>query len=203
MRPFVSVRTFAVAALGAAALVSVAPAQAQTRGNASGEANFQGIYVGAHAGAGFGRAGGARSNGFVGGVQGGANFQSGRAVVGVEADVSLSNQSATNFANRYRQGAQGSIRGRAGYVIEKLLVYGTVGASMRASEWQTPVSKSSKTMTGWVYGAGAEMPITDKVNIRGEYLRYDYGRETYATGVGSATVKPTTSVVRGGLNYRF
>lgn len=196
--------SFAVAAL--AGLLSFAMSQtdaAAQSASPSGDANFSGTYAGAHVGGGFGRAGSAKSSGLVGGVQAGVNIQSGKVVGGVEADVSLSNQSATNFANRYKQGTGGSLRARAGYVVDRVMLYGTAGGAIASTEWQSPAGKSNKTATGWVYGAGAEVMMTPNITVRGEYLHYDYGRETYTTAIGAGTVKPTNNVLRAGVNYKF
>jgi outer membrane immunogenic protein len=165
--------------------------------------NFQGAYVGAHAGAGFGKAGAASTSGFVGGGQAGINAQFDRVVVGAEADVSASSQSHKGFTDKFRQGTTASLRGRAGYVFNQTLVYATLGVARSSSEWKNPAGKTEKTLTGSVYGAGAELQLNNNVSVRGEMLRYDFSSETYLSTLGAVQVKPGNTVARAGVNYTF
>ena len=165
--------------------------------------NFQGAYVGVHAGGGFGKAGAASTSGFVGGGQIGANAQFDKVVVGAEADISASSLSHKGFTDKFSQGTTGTLRGRAGYVFNQTLVYATVGGAMSSSEWKNPAAKTSKSLTGYVYGAGAELQLTNNVSVRGEMLRYNYGSETYLSTLGPVQVKPANTVARGGVNYKF
>ncbi len=174
-------------------------AQAQT-GQPS---NFQGAHVGLHAGGGWGKAGAASTSGFVGGGHIGANAQFGSVVVGAEADISASSLGHRGFTDKFNQGATGSLRGRAGYVFDRVLVYGTAGGAMTSTEWKNPAGKTSKTSNGYVYGAGAEMKMGPNVNLRGEFLHYDFSRETYTSTMGPVNVKPSTNVLRAGVGYQF
>ena len=186
-------------AAGLGLCLGAGTAQAQ----AGQTSNFQGVYAGVHAGGGFGKAGAASTSGFVGGVQAGANAQFDKVVIGAEADISASSQSHKGFTDKFRQGTTGSLRGRVGYVFNQTLVYGTLGAAMASSEWKNPAGKTEKSLSGYVYGAGAELQLNTNVSVRGELLRYDFGSETYRSTLGLVSVKPANTVARGGVNYKF
>jgi outer membrane immunogenic protein len=185
------------AGLGLCLSAGVANAQAGTT------SNFQGAYVGVHAGGGFGKAGAASTSGFVGGAQIGANAQFDKVVVGAEADISASSQSHKGFTDKFRQGTTGSLRGRVGYVFNQTMVYATLGGAKGSSEWKNPAGKTEQSLTGTVYGAGAELQLNNNVSVRGEMLRYDFGSESYRTTLGPVLVKPGNTVARGGVNYKF
>jgi outer membrane immunogenic protein len=165
--------------------------------------NFQGAYVGVHLGGGWGKAGAASTSGLIGGGHIGANAQFGNVVAGAEADISASSLGHRGFTDKFNQGTTGSLRGRLGYAFDRVLVYGTVGGAMTSTEWKNPVGKTSKSQTGLVYGAGAEVKMTPNVSLRGELLHYDFSRETYLTTFGPVQVKPSTNVLRAGVGYQF
>jgi outer membrane immunogenic protein len=192
-------RLVGVLALGAAAIAAMSlPARAQSTGN------FQGVYGGIHAGGAFGKAQAANTSGFIGGAQVGANAQfQNNVVVGIEGDASASSISHKGFQDKFRQGAVGTVRARGGYAFDRVLVYGTAGLALSSSEWKNPVATTSKTLSGWAYGAGAEFLMTPNVTVRGEFLRYDYGKETYLSQIGPVGVKPSNNVLRAGTNLKF
>jgi outer membrane immunogenic protein len=76
-------------------------------------------------------------------------------------------------------------------------------------------SRFGNTLVGWTGGAGAEMFISPRLSVKGEYLYFDLGSAKWNTGwaaVGKATSFPmfTTSesrfdghVLRFGVNYHF
>jgi outer membrane immunogenic protein len=185
-----------VTGLALGALVGTAKAQSN--------GNFQGAYVGVHGGGAFGRAQAANTSGFVGGAQIGANAQfQNNMVAGVEADVSASSMGHKGFTDKFRQGAVGSLRARGGYAMDRVMVYGTAGFAASTSEWKNATATTSKTLTGWAYGAGAEFLMTPNVTLRGEMLRYDFGRETYQSQIGPVGIKPSNNVLRAGANLKF
>ena len=165
--------------------------------------NFQGAYVGVHVGGGWGKAGAASTSGMVGGGHIGANAQFGNIVAGAEADISASSLGHRGFTDKFNQGTTGSLRGRLGYAFDRVLVYGTAGGAMTSTEWKNPVGKTSKSQTGFVYGAGAEVKMTPNVSLRGELLHYDFSREMYVSTLGPVQVKPSTNVLRAGVGYQF
>jgi outer membrane immunogenic protein len=121
-----------------------------------------------------------------------------------------------------------TIRGRVGYtVLPSFLVYGTgglavgetkVGSSVVAplaapptgSEPTTDIT-SSNTSVGWTAGAGVEWMFAPRWSAKAEYLYVDLGQHsntltyTYGANVSTltSTVKDTSNIVRGGINYHF
>lgn len=166
-------------------------------------ANFQGGYVGAHIGGGAGSGSRANTSGMVGGIQGGYNAQSGQFVLGGEADLSFTNLSHRGGVQSYKQGTTGSVRGRVGVVVDRVMVYGTGGVAMQNNEFRDGPLKSSHSHLGAAYGLGAEVMMTQNVTLRGEFIRYDFARERYNTTTNSVNISPDMNVFRGGLNYKF
>lgn len=193
-------RNFLVTVIVASCFASVSSAQAQQSPRTG---NWQGVYIGGHAGAAIGSASSANTSGFLAGVQIGVNGQFDKVVVGVEADVSATSNGNTGFGTKFRQGTNGSMRGRLGYSFDRIMVYGTAGFAASNYEYKSTVSSASRTRGGTVFGAGAELMLTDNVSIRGEVLRYDYAKSSFLNLGGPITITPSNNVLRGGMNYRF
>src|SRR5262249_14380593 len=126
-------------------------------------------------------------NGFVGGVQGGFNLQLGMMVVGLEGDLSYSNQrwasSAVTLAGLAatqtdRIESFYSLRGRVGVAAGDWLFYGTGGIAR-------PFWRSDLAITGfaptygtdtewaWVAGGGVEAALSKHYAVRLEYLYFN------------------------------
>lgn len=195
MRTGLSISAFV---LCTACIVSSAQAQQSSRQN-----NWQGVYLGGHLGAAIGSVSSANTSGFVGGVQIGVNGQFDKVVVGVEADVSATSNGHTGFGTKFRQGTNGSMRARIGYSFDRVLVYGTGGISVSNYEYTSPVASASRMRGGSVFGAGAELMLTENVSIRAEYLRSSYSRSLFQNVGGPVSIAPISNVMRGGMNYRF
>lgn len=166
-----------------------------------------------------------KPKGFVGGLVAGYNWQSGRLVYGVEADVSGSTASKLSFEGdsydglNTKLGAISTIRGRLGYAVtDSLMAYGTIGAAAgyfshmggdRGSEsgWEDDDSVLSlgKWKLGWTVGAGAEMKLSGNWSARVEYMYADFGsNKGYANDDGeNARFQDKAHVARVGLTYRF
>jgi outer membrane immunogenic protein len=204
--------------------------------------NWSGFYLGANGGTGLGRD---RSEllftslphitlsplGFIGGVQGGYNWQAANWVFGVEADIQGStmrdnkacvfNCNAVTFAQfDQRLPWLGTVRGRIGYAAGSNLFYATGGLAY--GEVKTRIFSSfggantvdiSNTRTGWTAGAGIETPF-ELFGLLGpgwtsktEYLYVDLGASTTPfTNNGVTTTfatGATAHISRTGLNYHF
>jgi outer membrane immunogenic protein len=205
-------------------------------------ANWSGFYLGANGGAGLGRDHSELQFtslphitlsplGFIGGVQGGYNWQAANWVFGVEADIQGStmrddkacvfNCNAVTFAQfNQRLPWLGTLRGRIGYAAGSNLFYATGGLAY--GEVKTRIFSSfggtntvdiSNTKAGWTAGAGIETPFelfglfgpgwTSKT----EYLYVDLGGSTTPftnNGVTTTFATNTTEhIFRTGLNYHF
>jgi outer membrane immunogenic protein len=168
--------------------------------------NWTGIYGGLHGGVGAGNIkGGSATGGLVGG-QVGFNAQADRVVIGVEGDITSSGFEHKGFnggGQTFRQKWVGTVRGRAGYAFDQVLVYGTAGGAGAQSEFSDFGGKKTQQTVGWAAGAGAEVKVTDRVSVRGELLHYALGTGTYQTPVATYKIDSRTNVLRGGVNYRF
>lgn len=171
-------------------------------------------------------------DGTVGGVQGGYNWQYGSFVLGGEVDLQTSDISSSISIPNAPGGAANNpdgftdlsfgvdyfatARARAGIAFDRLLVYGTGGAAYGKVEFDRNYrvgaaeirDSASSNRTGWVYGAGAEFALTDRISIRGEYSKVDLGSGSFDTAytdgtIGRATIDTEFDLIRGGVNFRF
>jgi opacity protein-like surface antigen len=198
--------------------------------------SWSGFYLGGHAGYGWGRdpfsdptfnpgfvLTGIDSNGFVGGFQAGANWQSGAVVGGLEIDISgTSVKGSTSrtvpdetVTRTDKFDLLGSARARLGYLARPdVLIYGTGGLAwtrLVQTTVDTEVGDAFGTSTptwrfGWVAGIGAETRLWDTNWLaRIEYLHYDFGDSGSSFSSSSVTTSGhlTTDVVRAGLSYKF
>jgi outer membrane immunogenic protein len=189
---------------------------------------WSGLYAGANAGFGwstgtsryydpaFGRVGGSK-NGFVGGIQGGYNYQFGMIVVGGETDLqyaAVGNKGASYGTTYYpgtSDGYFGTIRGRLGAAFDRALVFGTAGFAYGNVGGNKPVDtelgyhRDNSTNWGWTLGAGVEYAITDNftAKVEGLYVNLDT-KDNYALSDRIGLRRDTEfGVLRAGVNYKF
>lgn len=178
------------------------------------------------------------SDGFVGGGQLGYNLQIGSFVAGFETDIQYTdigrNRSFNGaigfvgtpvtvpgvFSVSDRLDYLGTVRGRIGFAMDRVLVYGTGGFAYGGVRLNQSlsfpgagtafVSGRSDTETGYAAGGGLEYAFTDNLTVKGEALYYDLGQRTLragsvpATGFVQSTRFETEGVIaRAGLNYKF
>jgi outer membrane immunogenic protein len=161
-------------------------------------------------------------SGVIGGAQAGYNFQNGRFVYGIEADIqganihsgaALSTAIGGGFLPFTATADQnlsyfGTVRGRAGFTaMPALLLYGTGGfayggARVSSSTFATPAclgfcgsSVNSTLLTGWTAGAGAEYGFNPNWTAKLEYLYYDLGSisQAYADNQGRFALSGVTT----------
>jgi len=197
--------------------------------------DWSGVYVGAQAGYGWGNneysALGSTtdfdSDGFVGGLTVGANWQSGAFVYGVEADVSYSDVDGdllgpdTGFIPCADAGCTADIewfgtgRARLGYAIDNLMPFITggfaVGRLEGTADYQGCDLPSGSTCSygstefGWTAGIGVEWGLTQQISVKAEYLHIGFGTPDFNNAVtGDAQADDIAlDIVRIGVNYRF
>ncbi|MGY2907104.1 outer membrane protein [Bradyrhizobium sp. URHC0002] len=157
------------------------------------------------------------TNGVVGGVHAGYNWQFGQFVLGLEGDVEgadikggyrLVNTNGTD----YRLRDQASIRGRAGVAFNNSLLYVTGGAAFADIDHtyvfaNTLFERISTTRTGWTVGAGWEYGFAPNWSARVEYRYTDFGsyrdRSTFSFPGFTYEDHPVYQTVRAGISYRF
>jgi outer membrane immunogenic protein len=103
-----------------------------------------------------------------------------------------------------------SIRGRLGFVVQDVLLYGTAGVAFGRFKFQQTLPDYNAAIrlnqTAGVYGGGVEWKIAYGVSVRGEYLHYDFGRSSSIPGnffnadSGDVVNFHDIDVVRAGVN---
>ena len=121
--------------------------------------------------------------GFVGGHIAGL-WQFDQAVIGAEAELNYSRINGTTVlgppGNNFGTDIKwfGSVNAKAGYAMDRLLVYGIGGVAFAGIETsQAPDFSSTSTHVGWTLGAGVDYALTDKFVVGAQYRYYDFGSE--------------------------
>lgn len=174
---------------------------------ASGGSDWTGFYLGVNAGYGFGdeaetvlvfpdgsrrRSEEGDIDGVDGGVQVGYSHQFGRFVLGGEADFQLSNQNGSaslasigfprsSFELEYE--SFGTVRVRAGFSINRVLLYGTGGYAYAEVEDRFTgqlaevLPPRSVSLDGVAIGAGVETRLAGRLSLKGEVLSFEFDDE--------------------------
>lgn len=157
---------------------------------------------------------------FIGGIQAGHNWQAGRFVIGVEADVSNASirtsrtttvgyftTVGTTFTVASSASADwlATLRARAGYAFGNWFAFGTAGLafakvrhaySFSDTAFSARESASVTDKRGWAAGGGLEVKLRPNWTMKGEYLFVDLGR------VGAiGEVSTTQAVVPATLSH--
>lgn len=151
------------------------------------------------------------TNGVVGGVLGGVNWQIEHFVFGGEADIGWSNANGNGVAvssdiYTYKIQSTSHVRGRIGYDSNGTLFFvagGLAVAQAHVQEIEATVAASGGTYVGASIGGGVEQIFTPQVSARIEYLYDDFGHKNYTTADDSYRVGVTGQTVRGALIIRF
>ncbi|MBR0901075.1 outer membrane protein [Bradyrhizobium liaoningense] len=181
--------------------------------------NWTGFYLGVVGGGAWENARDPKmQGGFVGGTAG-YNWQTGNVVFGIEADGAWADVSASATGAIFVPGvgvvgatassktdAMGTVRGRIGWAVNNVLLYGTGGYAwidnkLSFSALGATIS-DSQFHSGWTVGAGVEAFFAPQWSVKGEYLYRSLGGETYFSGaVPTGTLNFHT--VQVGVNYHF
>jgi outer membrane immunogenic protein len=199
--------------------------------------NWTGAYAGVHAGYGWADLDteftevygvGNKPDGFFGGGQVGYNYQfSNNIVLGIEADAAVGDlkdddKRRETLGNYYvaigtdtKITALGTVRGRAGYAVDRFLPYITGGFAWANAEsglgFETNMPNSqvftrtgSDVFTGWTVGAGLEYAVTNNITAKAEYLYADLGsKDLEIVGFPLKADLSSLQTVKFGLNYKF
>jgi outer membrane immunogenic protein len=195
--------------------------------------NWTGIYLGAHVGYGWGRkewtdpagppfdAGTHTADGWLGGLQAGANYQIGAWVLGIEGQYSwakLEGSHAIPFDPvdilETKVHWLATLTGRVGYAFDRTLIYAKGGAAWIKDAYGkvdlgVVEGIASATRTGWIVGGGVEYAFWNAWSVKVEYNYMDFGTGRAdlldpATGViEPLDVRQTVHTVTLGVNYRF
>ena len=196
--------------------------------------NWTGIYLGINGGYGFGQqtpgslfgdsfsAFNYNGNGWMGGITAGAQLQSGRTVIGLEADIDWANITGSGTGPVAFNGAPigtatvssslssiSTARARVGYALDNWLFYATGGLAVTNEKSSLtgpvgfvcgtgafnspPCGSLADLHLGLAAGAGVEYGITQNLSAKAEWI-------WIGAGAGN-TLKE--NMLRAGLNFRF
>ena len=144
------------------------------------------------------------SEGFIGGLQLGYNWQFNNVVFGLETDIqytdfqdsiSVRTGALGVLRNDYFQDLQylGTFRGRLGLAFDRALIYVTGGLAYGGVENGADFYNAAGALAfsgrqddirvGYTVGAGLEYAFTNNISLKAEYLYYDLGDEDVRIGV--------------------
>jgi len=152
------------------------------------------------------------SHGWETGLYGGYDWRSGPWVFGLELDWTHS-----FISDAHDDVDMFSGRGRAGFVIGNVLIYGTAGIATenrfvyvrKTALGATELFSNEQQHTGLIAGGGLETVLAKNLTLRGEYLYFNGGREQYNFPAPAPFVSTSPSssfdqsIFRAGLTYHF
>ncbi|ABD88336.1 outer membrane beta-barrel protein [Rhodopseudomonas palustris] len=169
--------------------------------------------------------------GGLGGAQLGYNFQTGRTVLGVEADVAFADLKGSHTIYSGLGGGQaeahttalGSVTGRVGYAVERNLLYVKAGGAWAVTDHTLDTSSIfipsqgegcchdnvRSTRLGWTVGAGLEYAVDRHWSAKLEYDYMDFGSQSVSfpvnarLGLPSVDIDQAFHVVKMGVNYKL
>ena len=104
----------------------------------------------------------------IGGGQIGYNWQvHPNWVLGLEADIQGSAAEDTFAAYKFANPWFGTLRGRAGYAMNNVLVYLTGGLAYGGGRIEFAGMSESQTHFGWTFGGGVEVGLTPNWSAKG------------------------------------
>ncbi len=148
----------------------------------------------------------------------GYNYDAGNGfILGLEGDLGLMDLSADDkivydgHIYKSQFGSWwGTVRGRAGYAIDRTLIYGTAGAAFmgvdEVSIGNTPgeTAINRDTRSGWVVGGGVEHAFAPNATVKLEYLHMDFGKYNgLSDNQEPFYFDNQVDLVRAGVNYKF
>lgn len=188
--------------------------------------SWTGFYVGANVGYGFGDSSSfadtgegfaIHPGGWVGGLQGGYNWQYDRFMTGVEIDLGVlgaddGQSSATAFTDT-EYGGYGALTGRLGMVEDRWLFYLKGGLAFASIENRagivaggviTDLTEKDEMRLGWTVGGGVEYAFQPNWSMKVEYMYMDFGDDTSRGLTGDIFHHDNElHAVKVGVNYRL
>jgi outer membrane immunogenic protein len=205
--------------------------------------SWSGFYIGGHVGAAWGTteseltgisAGGGglgtgsfpisqnSTNGFLGGVTAGVNWQVAPwAVIGVEGDFSWTDLKGTTpcivvLSCTTKHDWISTVAGRFGVTYDRALLYVKGGVAWSKANYSASANfggggfttEVSDTRFGALFGAGVEYAFTPNWSAKIEYNYIDFGNKDFQFDAGGGTTVGTSihekvHLVKAGLNYKL
>jgi outer membrane immunogenic protein len=172
-----------------------------------------------------GSLGGHDADGWLGGIQGGCDYQfAGGFVIGIAADYDWTDANGSNASlinthygpvtNHSGIESLASVTGRVGYAWDRALGYVKGGGAWERGKYfidgdqYSPAVTPASTRSGWTVGIGGEYAFNNWLSAFAEYDYYNFGTQTHAftwtcSCVDFVGIKETASVFKVGLNLRF
>lgn len=158
----------------------------------------------------FAFADGGDGEGWLLGIEAGANWQMDAFVLGIEGDIAWTDISGDYvgvgpFIGDFELSWLGTLTARAGVAADKALFYVEAGAAF--GELHTTVDApggpydESAWSLGWTAGAGVEFALADEITAKVEYNYVDIGG--FASDLFNSDYGITAHVVKAGLNFQF
>ena len=147
--------------------------------------------------------GGYNTNGLGAGLYGGYNLQNDKIVYGAETDLNYSGIDSEANGVTVKQRLNASVRGRIGYDLDPVLVYGTAGIAATDLKASDRTSSDKNTLIGLALGAGVETKITDQITARTEYRFNNYQTQNFKLDSGTVERSLKEHSVNIGLGVRF
>lgn len=139
------------------------------------------------------------------GAQAGMNFQTGPLVYGGEVEANLS--SGTDYrrgAAEFEQRSTVAAKARAGFALDRTLLYGTAGYGLTKLKSKGDVISDDQWEGGLLYGAGVEQAFGGGTSVRAEYTIHKLdGVDSITTGGVRRSDNLSSHNLKLGLNYRF
>lgn len=175
--------------------------------------DWSGFYVGLHAGGIFtdefdnspvNPGPGGDASGLIAGAQAGYNWQFGSWVLGAEADISSIDLEGSAPVGSFEEDVMGTLRLRAGFAFDRVLVYATAGAAFtHVDATLTGFGSDDDVAVGVALGAGADVAVWRNVSVRGEYLYADVPEQSLNTGGVTTVGGSDNHIGRVGVNLHF
>ncbi|HEY6632985.1 MAG TPA: outer membrane protein [Rhizobiaceae bacterium] len=200
-------KTMLFATALAASTLTAVTARAADLTEGAAPHSWSGIYLGIQGGGAWARADdGADRFNLNGGAIGayiGANWQVDAFVLGIEGDVAYTSNDRSVFGFELGTRWQGALRGRLGYAVDRVLIYGAAGLAL-SEVWidAAPVLDKTETFTGWTVGGGVEYAFADDWAARVDYRYSDYGASDFGWSDTSG-FEVTEHALRIGVGYSF
>ncbi|MBT1155129.1 porin family protein [Aminobacter anthyllidis] len=170
---------------------------------------WSGPYAGVTLGYGFSGEADAAGNkigtsGFLGGAFAGYNYQMENFVIGAEGDLGYSGVEGDNAGTSVKNGFEGSLRARLGYVVTPdILLYATAGGAGAQVKATQGGIEDKNTMLGWTAGVGTDVKLTESVFGRVEYRYTDLGSDTFSLGAGNTEISNKDHRIQFGVGMKF
>jgi outer membrane immunogenic protein len=167
------------------------------------------------------------TDGFIGGVQGGCDYQVGPWVFGVQGDYNWADVNGSHvdpfFAGHTHHvdtKSLASVTGRVGYAWDRFLAYVKAGGAWERDDHSITgplfvTTTSGETRGGWTVGVGGEYAFTNWLSgfVEYDYYQFDDRTRTVVCGVPgclpggasafSVDIEDRKHVVKAGINVRF